>query len=286
MTSIRRFGIFCFFLTAVCTSIAGRLEAQSALTPSTAGKQQGGFDSHDLSGVWWVSDPGPDRLLDRAKNGDASKCTTCHISEHTVPEPPLTAWAKENLLFEGLFSMGPASNSGTKHTQAKRDPCSPIGVPEQLWYTQLFPFEFAVAKDRIYQFFEKYHEYRVIWMNRDHPRNLKPTYMGDSVGRWDGDTLVVDTIGYNGKEFIEVGVDHLMSTSFHLVERYSRTSFNALEDDVTYYDPKVWGDRPWGGLKKEFVLQPGMELEEYYCNREDIDRFAGAFIKPAVVGPR
>ena len=240
MTPVRRFEVFCLLASALCTLMAVRLGAQGTSTASQDAQKQTEFDPHDLSGVWWVSDPGPDRLLDRAKNGDAGKCTTCHISEHTMPEPPLTAWAKQNLFFEGLFSMGSSSNS-TKPIRVERDPCSPIGVPEQLWYTQLFPFEFALAKDRIYQFFEKYHEYRVIWMNREHPQHLKPSYMGNSVGRWDGDTLVVDTTGYNGKEFIEVGVDHLMSDSFHLVERYRRPSFNMLQDDVTYHDPKVWG---------------------------------------------
>ena len=114
------------------------------------------------------------------------------------------------------------------------------------------------------------------------PDDILPTYYGDSVGKWESDTLVVDTIGFNGKTLIEpVGLSHLMSDSFHLVERWRRTGIGTMELDVTYYDPRVWGDNPWGGLRHEFLLQPKMELGETYCTAEDNARF-DEFIKPAL----
>ena len=229
-------------------------------------------DPRDLSGVWWVADPGGGKLLERGRTGDASKCQTCHTPEHTEPEPPLTEWAKEHV------TSGPTHGATTK-----RNPCEPVGIPAQYWYTQMAPFEFIQAPGRIIQFFENHREWRTIWLDRGHSKDLLPTYMGDSVGRWDGDTLVVDTVGFNGKSLVEpVGVDHLMSDAFHLVERWRRLGGERLELDLTYYDPKVWGERPWGGLKKSFLLQPGMQLMEAYCSAEDHAAFDEIFVKPFV----
>lgn len=231
---------------------------------AASGQKERRFDRRDLSGVWWVHAPGPEKLLDQAKNGDAGRCQTCHISEHTVPEPPLKLWAREHL------EIPPRTSD-----------CSPIGVPAQFWYTQLSPFEFVETPGRILQFFEKQNEWRVIRLNRGHPRDLLPTDMGDSVGKWEGNILVVDTIGYNGQTPIEpVGVDHRMSPAFHLVERWQRLRANELELDATYYDEMAWGSKPWGGLNKKFTLQPKMELLQTPCSPEDNEKFDDRFVMP------
>jgi hypothetical protein len=262
------------------------LAAALGQTPAKSGRKTEAFNPRDLSGIWWVADPGPEKLMARGRQGDASKCQTCHIPDHTEPEPPLTPWAKEHLLLPDTMSEGaahaPAKTDGASMGAPQRNECDPIGVPAQFWYTQLAPFEFVTASDRIFQFFENRREWRAIWLNRGHPASLDPGYMGDSVGKWDGNILVVDTIGYNGKDMIEpVGVGHLMSDAFHLVERWQRVSREKIKLDATYYDPKAWGDKPWGGLKMEFVIQPNMHIEESYCSPEENVKFEERFIKPA-----
>jgi hypothetical protein len=72
-----------------------------------------------------------------------------------------------------------------------------------------------------------------------------------------------------------------MSDAFHLVERWQRVSRDKIELDATYYDPKAWGDKAWGGLKMEFVIQPGMQIEESYCSPEDNAKFEEQFMEPA-----
>jgi hypothetical protein len=77
-----------------------------------------------------------------------------------------------------------------------------------------------------------------------------------------------------------------MSDAFHLVERWRRVSHDKIELDATYYDPKAWGDKPWGGLRMEFVIQPSMRIEESYCSVQDNARFQEQFIKPTAKPPQ
>ena len=240
------------------------------------------YDPRDFSGVWWVAAPGPEAIFARAKNGDAGKCETCHPSEHSVPEPPLTPWAQKSVLNPGNVNqrLVMSADSSSSHARMHGHGCDPIGVPSQYWYTQLYPFELVVTADRIYQFFEKQSEWRVIWMNRPHPKTVHPTYMGDSVGRWEGNTLVVETIGFNGRELIEPVGSHLMTPAFHLIETWQRPQRDEMTVDLRYYDKNLWGNAAWGGLTKTFRLQAGKQLLENRCTVEDNAAFDEQFIKP------
>ncbi len=88
----------------VTLAISSVLLSQSSTHPGEPKNML--FNPRDLSGVWWVDDPGPGKLLARGRKGDVSKCQTCHVPEHTVPEPPLTPWAKENLVIKDEMSNG------------------------------------------------------------------------------------------------------------------------------------------------------------------------------------
>jgi hypothetical protein len=86
--------------------------------------------------------------------------------------------------------------------------------------------------------------YREIWMDgRQHPTDLKPTYHGHSIGHWEGDTLVVDTVGFNEKMWFDAeGDPH--TTQLHTIERFTRVSRDRLRYDVTIDDPGAY-TRPW-----------------------------------------
>ena len=105
--------------------------------------------------------------------------------------------------------------------------------------------------------------YRIIYMDgREHPKNLTPSYFGHSVGHWDGDTLVVDSVGYNDVSW--QNRDGLPTTDkLHLIERFTRTDMNTLDYKVTIDDPGAY-TRPWTS-SWDLHWVAGQELPEFYC---------------------
>lgn len=111
--------------------------------------------------------------------------------------------------------------------------------------------------------FEYDHFVRYIYTDgRQHPADLTPTWMGDAIGHWDGETLVVDTIGYKPKTWLD-RVGHPHSDALHLVERFRRTDHNTLVDDLTIEDPVAY-TKPWTA-RRSFQLKPKWEIMEFVC---------------------
>ena len=275
-------------LVALSILVAPAL-AQQGKAPGAAAKQDGKFDPHNLNGSW-ISTQGPGGVGDN----------------NPIPEPPLTPWAKEHLLIQGGISHAglnatskgvPSSGSlpeGAVAYDANGVPtnlpgghfpgenCEPQGVPVQFNFTVFYPFQFILLPDRIYQMFEDHREWRTIWLNRDHPKSLFPSYFGDSVAKWEGNTLVVDTIGYNGRLWISENIGHKMSDAFRLVERYHLLDSTHLELEMTYYDPTAWGDKAWPGWKKEFNLDSkGDSLQENICDPAHSREYDNVVLDPA-----
>jgi hypothetical protein len=112
-------------------------------------------------------------------------------------------------------------------------------------------------------------EYRQIFLDgRELPREPNPAWMGYSVGRWDGDTLVVESTGYNERTWLENGFPH--TEGLRLTERIRRTDFGHLAIEVTWSDPKIYA-KSWTS-KVAGVLTPDTELLEYVCAENERDR--------------
>ena len=111
------------------------------------------------------------------------------------------------------------------------------------------------------------HTFRTIYTDgRSHPKDLQPTYYGHSIGWWEGDTLVVDTVGYNEGFWIDRGVaPH--TEQLHTVEKFTRTDMAAMRYDVTIDDPGAY-TKPWGGTMN-LRLEAGTELFEYVCQQQN-----------------
>ena len=197
---------------------------------------QSSSQTPDLSGVWM-------------ERQDAISLSTT--------EPPMRPWA------EAVFKAT-KPGYGPRATPDSQDPilrCFPPGVPRIMLLP--FPMRIVQTPDEVIMIFEYDHYVREIFMNRrEHPKNAGLTWMGNSIGRWEGDTLVIDTTGFNDKTWLDQ-VGHPHSDALHVVERLRRTDRNTLEDDITIDDPKAY-TKPWSG-RQIFTLKPGWNTSEYVC---------------------
>lgn len=113
------------------------------------------------------------------------------------------------------------------------------------------------------------HTWRVIYMDgRQHPKDLDPSFYGNSIGHWEGETLVVDSIGYNEKFWLSrEGIPH--TEKLHMIERFTRLDYDTMRYEVTIDDPGAYS-KPWSG---GFFIpwNPGEEMYEYVCQDNNRD---------------
>ena len=98
---------------------------------------------------------------------------------------------------------------------------------------------------------------------RPHPPNVNPSWLGHSVGRWEGDTLVIDTIGLNDRVWQDL-TGRPQTEKAHIIERYRRPDLGHLEVEITIDDPGAY-TRPWK-VRRLLDLAPGEEILEYICH--------------------
>ncbi len=122
--------------------------------------------------------------------------------------------------------------------------------------------------------FETYHYYRQIFTDgRPLPEEREPAWFGYSVGKWDGDTLVVDTVGLKEETWLDFA-GHPHSDALHIIERFRRTDFGHMEVQVTVDDPKAY-IKPWTA-RIEWELIPDTDLLDWVCeNEKDFLRLSG-----------
>jgi hypothetical protein len=174
-------------------------------------------------------------------------------------DPPMTAWGKSR--FDASKpSQGPRGVS-LKETTDNVYKCVPPGMP--YIYLQLFPMQIVQTPKEVIEFFEYDHSVRYIYTDgRKHPDDLTPTYNGHSIGHWEGDTLVVDTVGLNGKNWLD-RLGHPESEQMHIVERIHRADEKTLQVDFTFDDPKAY-PKPWTAVIK-FRAHPTWDVLEHVC---------------------
>jgi hypothetical protein len=194
------------------------------------------FSPRDLSGVW----------MERQN-------TITFSSE----EPPFLPWAEEK-----YKSVKPGY--GPRATPDSEDPilnCLPPGVPRIMLIP--FPMQVIQLPGEVILLFEYDHSIRHIYLDRrEHLKELDLTWMGGSIGWWEGNTLVVDTTGLNDKTWLDQ-VGHPHSDALHVVERIRRLDHDTLQDDLMIDDPKAY-KKPWAG-RQVFKLKPTWHLLEYVC---------------------
>jgi hypothetical protein len=209
--------------------------------PAAVAAEQRTAASRDISGVW------------NATSG------VYEFAAFSKDDPPMTPWGEAQ--FQAAKpSQGPR---GVKLSETNDNvyKCFPPGMP--YIYLQLFPMQIVQTEKEVIELFEYDHTVRHIYTDgRKHPADLTPSYNGHSIGRWDGGTLVVDTIGLNGKTWLD-RVGHPDSDEMHITECIHRLDDKTLQVDFTFEDAKSYL-KPWTAQVR-FQLHPDWDILEHVC---------------------
>jgi hypothetical protein len=163
-----------------------------------------------------------------------------------------------------------------RETQSKDDPtghCIPGGVPRS--DAVPYPFKILVTPGIVVVLYEAVHSYRQIFTDgRSLPKDPNPNWLGYSVGRWDGDTFLVESAGFNDNVWLD-NFGHPATESLRVTERFRRKDFGHMEIQITIDDPKAY-TKPWT-VTLPLVLQPDTEILEYICseNERDLQHLVG-----------
>ena len=149
--------------------------------------------------------------------------------------------------------------------------CQPHGVP-RINTNGLFPFKIVQTPKLVVLLYEQLNLFRQVFLDgRTLSADVNPTWLGYSTGRWDGDTLVVDSRGFNDKTWLDTQKGRPASDALHVVERFRRPKFGDLEVVATIEDPKAYA-KPWTTTTQHFRLQPATDLLEFICSENEKDR--------------
>ena len=173
----------------------------------------------------------------------------------------LALWPRASLANDTGLSIGRPDPTGF---------CLPVGPSRA--FTAPFPFQLVQGSDTIGILFEYQSIWRAIYMDgRGHPDDVDeyPYFMGHSVGRWEGDVLVVDTAGIDERSWLDTA-GHEHSAQLRLTERFEKTSPSTMQWTVTYDDP-VYFTRPWSITRTFTRGKPGDRLLPYTCNENNKD---------------
>lgn len=224
------------------------------------------FDPHNLSGVWSMPTSGNferHSLNDKPIKIDPS--VPREMGSEAYP-PPMTPWGKAqfdaNKPSYGPRAVPPGEGNDSVST------CEPMGYPRDLWEANLRPFEIVQTPDRVLQHMQYHDLWRTIWTDgRALPKNPDPAWNGYAVGTWEGDTFVVESIGYDDRTWLDhFGNPH--SDEMRLEERYHRVDANTLELTMKLTDPKTY-TKPWVGDKITYVNAKAAIFEEICAPSEE-----------------
>jgi hypothetical protein len=149
--------------------------------------------------------------------------------------------------------------------------CLPHGVP-RINTNGLFPFKIVQTPGLVVILYEQLYLFRQVFLDgRKLMTNPNPAWLGYSTGRWDGDTLVIETSGFNDQTWLDTEKGHPASDALHVTERFHRKNFGTLEVQATIDDPKTYAE-PWTSKIQKMNLQQGTDILEFICNENEKDQ--------------
>jgi hypothetical protein len=235
--------------------------AFSTLVFAQAGQQPARpFNPRDLSGIWVPTGSG---LMGPGR-------------------PEMTEWGKAKWALTRPAGRRTPMAYGYFANQAEwNDPilwCDPGGYPRALWYTGggRGNMRLVHTPNQMIQLFERDHVWRDFWMDgRSLLTSPEPRWFGYSIARWEGDTLVVESNGFDDRAWIDLN-GSIFSTEMRMVERYRRLSADRLELEITITDPKTYV-APWTSEKKIFNYLPTSDRVQpgLWGNKPDGTEYGG-----------
>jgi hypothetical protein len=172
-------------------------------------------------------------------------------------EPPaMLPWAAE-------LTRQRTENYSAEDPEAR---CLPGGVPRSAPYHT----QFVQTGSLLLMLIEgNIHSYRQVFLDRkEHLKITEPLWYGDSIGHWEGDTLVVDSVGFNDKFWFDMA-GHPHTTKLHVIEKFHRVDYGNLDIEVTIEDPGAY-TKPWVS-KRVSTLETEIDMSEYVCNENNSD---------------
>jgi hypothetical protein len=224
-------------------------------TPATKpeqGEEDTGTHHSEISGVW---------VQETSK---ATRPNWVDSQGNRLETLPLTAWGQERFKANRATHGSNAVASTTSTEPIVK--CLPPGVPA-IYMVSIYPMEIMQVPGRVIMFFEYGNYVRQIFTDGRKHQSLTTTWMGDSIGKWEGDTLVVDVSGFNDKTWID-SEGHPHSDALHVVERIRRMDHDHLVDEITVEDPKAYTKTLT--TKRVFDFQPDWNIAEFVCEDSDI----------------
>ena len=241
------------------TSLVGR--GQSTPRATAAALPRTAEGKPDLSGVWIATNA--IRLMAGEAEAEAIRKADQAAGRPPLPPPEPAPYKPE---FDKIRQEYLARR-GVDDPMAL---CLMSGVPRIS--ARPLPFQIVQTPGLIVFLYETHHAFRIIPTDgRPHPDDSEPSFLGDSVAHWEGDTLVVDVRNFNTKTWL-AGVGTVHSERLHVTERYTRDSLDTIRYDVTMEDPEVF-TKPWN-THEVFRRRPNDRVREYECieNNEDLLR--------------
>ena len=254
----------------VAVVVASHADAQTSRGTETSGIPRTAAGKPDLTGVWQGGSTQPGAWAEANAGtgvGGSGRDPNAAVVGSSNDRPagregaPYQDWAAQKVL-EAFNRRGVDDPTGK---------CLPAGIPRSVMLG-LFPQQFVQTPTQLVILYEYMSTFRVIPFGAEHPDDMLPSYMGNSVAHWDGDTLVVDVAGFNDKTWL-AGTGTFHSDALHIVERYTRVSKDRIDYEVTMQDPNVL-TKPWV-LRSSLMLREATRLQEYVCaeNNLDLDRY-------------
>jgi len=239
--------------------------AQPKPAPAKSAVPRDANGKPDLTGVW---QSGTTRrgTWEEANTGDGLGGTGADPSAPSI-QPSASRQTREPAPYQPWAAKKVLESFNNRAIDDPTALCLPPGVPRGT-VLGLFPIQIVQTPQQVIILYEYMNAFRVVPMNAKHPDDLDPAYWGDSTGRWEGDTLVVDVIGFNDKTWL-LGAGTFHTEALHVTERFTRVDKDQIDYDVVMEDPDVL-TKPWT-FHSTMMLRQGTRLREYVCNENNLD---------------